>query len=226
MNSSLLAALLGAMLACAAAASAAQTAGPPADYKIDPEYSRTSPDGLTTIEQYAKPDADGGSTWQFWARRQDKLSVLEPAQADYPAGFRFTNDSRWLVRMQKTGAGSADLYLYKLGPQGFVAATAKPLSDLAWSYFHSLPVSRKVKKLEYHISADLVAGTDDNYRSLGEKWPDSRYIVISLSGDADNAKGHQIQPVGGWRCRYDLEKGTFDVPPDFAKHNAQALAPE
>jgi hypothetical protein len=29
-----------------------------------------------------------------------------------------------------------------------------------------------------------------------------------------------------WRCRYDLEKGTFDVPPDFLKNNAKAIAPE
>jgi hypothetical protein len=116
---------------------AAQAVGPTADYKIKPEHNSTSPDGTTTVEQYAKIDADGDYTWQFWARHQDKLTLLKPEQADYAAGFRFTNDSQWLVRMQKTGSGESTLYLYRLGPQGFVPATKKPLGDLAWAYFKS-----------------------------------------------------------------------------------------
>jgi len=96
---------VGLFLACAVGAAAAQTMGPPADYKISPDYTSTSPDGTTTIEQYAKIGADGSYTWQFWARRKDKLTMLKPEQPDYAAGFRFTNDSRWLVRMQKTGSG-------------------------------------------------------------------------------------------------------------------------
>jgi len=41
--------LVGLVLAFAFAfgAAAAETAGPPADYKIDPEYTSTSPDGAT-----------------------------------------------------------------------------------------------------------------------------------------------------------------------------------
>jgi len=73
------------------------------------------------------------------------------------------------------------LYLYRLVPQGFV--TPKPLSELAWAYFKGLPDSRKIKKPDFHIEAGLVKGTDDNYRSLGENWPDSRYLVILLSGE-------------------------------------------
>ena len=68
---------------------AAQTVGPAADYKINPEYTSTSPDGTITIEQYAKIAADGSYTWQFWARRGDKLTLLKPEQPDYAAGFRF-----------------------------------------------------------------------------------------------------------------------------------------
>ena len=139
-------------LVCVIGAAAAEPAG----YKIDPEYMSTSPDGATIVEQYAKTDADGNYTWQFWARRGDKLTLLKPEQQDYAAGFRFTNDSRWLVRMQKTGSGEADLYLYKLGPDGFVAATAKPLSDLAWVYFYSRPDSRKIMKPDFHIDAELL----------------------------------------------------------------------
>ena len=35
---------------------AAQPAGPPAGYKIDPEFTKTSPDGAITIEQYVNKD--------------------------------------------------------------------------------------------------------------------------------------------------------------------------
>jgi hypothetical protein len=158
MNRKYLASSIGLLLACAVGAMAAQAAGPAADYKIDPKRTSTSPDGATTIEQYARISADGDYAWQFWARHQDKLTLLKPEQPDYAAGFRFTSDSQWLVRMQKTGAGYASLYLYHLGPQGFVAATAKPLSDLAWAYFKRRPESRKIRKPDFHIEAGLVKG--------------------------------------------------------------------
>ena len=33
--------------------------------------------------------------------------------AGYPAGFRFSRNSQWLVRMQKLGAGYHTLFLYR-----------------------------------------------------------------------------------------------------------------
>lgn len=228
------ASLISLVLVCTAGAAAGQPANPqagtptspPADYKIDTQYTATSPDGATVIEQYGKDDPDNGYSWQFWVRRQGALSLLEPKPADYPAGFRFTNNSRWVVRMQKAGAGYADLYLYRLGPSGFAAATKKPLSDLAWAYFKSRPETRNIERPNLHISADLLKGVDDNYKSLGETWPDSRYIVITLSGELDpNAHHGQIIQVHGWRVRYDLQTGKFDVPADFAANNKQALVP-
>jgi hypothetical protein len=227
MNRKYLASVIGLSLACAVGTTPAQTVGPPADYKIDSEYTVTSPDGTTTIEQYAKAVDDGSYTWQFWARHQDKLALLKPTQPDYPADFRFTHDSQWLVRMQKTGSGEGTLYLYHLAPQGFVAATAKPLGDLAWAYFKSRPDSRKIMKPDFHFVAWLVKGTDDNYRSMAVDWPDSRYLVITLSGEVlPNRKHRQILSLRDWHCRYDLQKGKFDVPPDFAENNAKAIAPD
>jgi hypothetical protein len=72
-----------------------------------------------------------------------------------------------------------------------------------------------------------VKGAEENYRWMGVNWPDSRYLVITLSGDVSPNRRHgQIRSVRGWRCRYDLQKGTFDVPPEFADDNAKAIAPE
>ena len=93
-----------------------------------------SPDGAIAIEQYENKETDDYK-WQFWVRREGTFTLLDPEPADYPAGFRFTNDLKWLVRMQKTGSGKSTPYLYRLGPQSFVPATKKPQGDLAWAYF-------------------------------------------------------------------------------------------
>lgn len=221
-----LASSIGLLVLCAAGAVAAEPAGPPAGYELKPEFTEKSPDGATVIEQYGKDDPDNGYSWQFWVRRVNTLQLLEPKPADYPAGFRFTNDAQWLVRMQKTGAGYADVYLYRLGPSGFVAATKKPLSDLAWAYFYSRPESHQHPKPNLHISAGLVKGVVDNYKSLGETWPANRYIVIGLSGELDPTAHHgQTLEVTDWRVRYDLQTGKFDVPADFAANNKKALIP-
>jgi hypothetical protein len=218
---------IGVLLACAAPAISAQPAGPTAEYKVNEEYTAKSPDGATTVERYFKTDKDENYIWQFWARRSESMTMLGPEQEDYSADFRFTHDSRWLVRMQKTGSGEGSLFLYKLGPEGFVTATKELLGDLAWAYFYSLPESRKVMKPDFHIDEGLLKGTEDNCQWTGEKWPDSRYLLISLWGEVEpNRKHHQLRTVRGWRCRHDVEIGKFDVPPIFAKDNAAALTPE
>jgi len=215
-----IAVLLGGLMASASSFAA----GPPSGYKINDEYNEVSPDKSTTVEQYAKEDKDGGSNWQFWARHGDSFTLLGPEQQYYPADFRFTNDSQWLIRLQKTGSGEGTMYLYHLTPKGFVAATKKPIGDMAWDFFNSRPESKKVPKPDFHIYAGLLKGIGDNYKSLGENWPDSRYIVIGLSGDLEpTKKHHQLLVIRGWQCRYDLTTGKFDVPDSFAKDNAEAL---
>jgi hypothetical protein len=36
----------------------------------------------------------------------------------------------------------------------------------------------------------------------------------------------QTSVVHGWRCRYDLQTGKFDVPALFSDHNAKAVVPK
>jgi hypothetical protein len=175
--------LIGLLVVCGIGVSGigtavAQLAGPPAGYKIDPEFTKTSPDGAITIDQHLNKDTDDWK-WLFWVRRQDTSTLLDPEPANYPAGFRFTKDLKWIVRMQKTGSGESTLYLYRLGPQGFVPATKKPLGDLAWAYIKSRPEWRKVnKKPEYHISAYLLKG--QRRTIAGSAWI-GRRIGISSS---------------------------------------------
>jgi hypothetical protein len=217
--------LIGLFVVCGIGTATAEPAGPPAGYEIDPEFTQTFSDGAITVEQYVNKETDD-SKWQFWVRRQDTFTLLDPEPADYPAGFRFTNDLKWLVRMQKTGSGESTLYLYRLAPRGYVRATRKPLGDLAWAYLKNRPEWRKVvKDPEFHITANLLKGTEENYRWLGVDWLENRYLLIGLSGEADikSRKPQQTGVVNDWRCRYDLQTGKFDVPPLFFDHNAKAV---
>jgi len=225
MSTRSLALLLALVATCAFATAPARAAGPSADYKISADDSEKSPDGQTVIEQYHKEDKDGWWHWQAWARRGDTQVLLNTDEdVLYPADFRFTNDSQWVARMQKTGSGEMSLYLYKLTDKGFVGATKKPLGDLAWTYFKSLPESRKARTPDFHIMAGLVKGTQENYRSLGVNWPENRYLVIGLYGEVEPTEHHhQLRSVRDWEVRYDLQTGKFDVPPEFRKENAEAL---
>ena len=223
---------IGLFVACSigicGAAAAAQPAAPPASYKIEEKYTQKSPDGTTTIEQYLNKDTDDWK-WLFWARRQGTFTQLDPKPAGYAAHFIFSNDLNWIVREQKTGSGEADLHLYRFTPQGYVRASRKPLGDLAWGYMKTRPDWRKlVKAPEYHISAYLADGLEENYRGLGVDWPANRYLLITLSADADvkGRKREQTGVVHGWRCRYDLQTGKFDVPALFSEDNAKAVVPK
>jgi hypothetical protein len=84
-----------------------------------------------------------------------------------------------------------------------------------------------VKAPEYHESAYLLGGLEENYRGLGVDWPTNRYLLIALSADADvkGRKPMQTGVVNGWRCRYDLQTGKFDVPALFSGDNAKAVVP-
>lgn len=223
--------LIGLLVACgigvgSISAATAQPAGPPSGYTIDPEFTVKSPDGAFTIEQYQNKDV---WVWQFWMRRQGTLTQLESEEAGYPADFIFTNDLKWMVREQKIGSGTSTLHLYHLTPHGYVRAGRKPLGELAWDYMKSRHDWRKlVKAPEYHSSAYLLEGIEENYREFGANWPANRYLLITLSADADvkGRKPMQTGVVHGWRCRYDLQTAKFDVPASFSRHNAKAVVPE
>ena len=220
--------LVAASIGVCGPAAAAPPAAPPAGYKIYEKYTQKSPDGAVTIEQYLNQETDDWK-WLFWARWQDTFTLLDPEPALYGAHFLFTNDQKWIVREQKIGSGTSTLHLYRLTPQGYSRASKKPLGDLAWDYMKSRPDWRKlVKAPEYHDSAFLLDGFEDNYRKLGVDWPDNRYQLIALSADADvrGRKPMQTGVVQGWRCRYDLETGKFDVPAVFSSGNAKAVRPE
>src|SRR5260221_630228 len=155
-----------------------------------------SPDQKVRVEQYYKERKDEWRLlFQFWTFDADHRHgfLLNPGEGDdlagYRAGFRFSPDSQWLVRMQKLGSGSQTLFLYKRKGSQFSPATEKPLGDLDWDYFFTTPTSKGMHRdpenpygLD-HAFVALVKGMEENYAWMGQHWPDSRYVVISPSFD-------------------------------------------
>ena len=229
----LISALLLLGLATAAPASA-DGPGPEFKLRTDADDIFISPDRQIRVEQYAADKGDEGFLYQFWTfdEKRQHASLLNPGEtsdlAGYPAGFRFSADSQWLLRMQKTGAGFQDLLLYRRNGFQFSSATPKPLSEMAWDYFWGSAASKKLRRDPKdrdslsHVFAALLKGMDDNYTWLGLHWPDSRYVVISLSFD-DQGEDRPRPYIEDWWCAYDLKTGTFSVPAAFAGHNAKSM---
>lgn len=206
--------------------------GPGPEFKHLADETFSSPDGQVRVEQYWM-ERDNDVLHQFWIFDPKHHGFLlnrgEGADlAGYRAGFRFSSDSRWLVRMQKLGAGYQTLLLYRRDGYRFSPATAKPLGDMAWDYFFSQPVSRKMHRKSRdraslnHKQVNLLEGMDDNYAWTGKRWPDSRYIVLSLSFDSQGER-KPLPWIDGWRCVFDTKTGQFSIPSDFAGHNAKAV---
>ena len=103
----------------------------------DADHTFTSPDGQVGVEQYSKKNDEYDVVYQFWTFDQKHQSavLLNPGEdtdlAGYPAGFRFSRNSQWLVRMQKLGAGYHTLFLYRRTGDQFSPATPKPFGDMA-----------------------------------------------------------------------------------------------
>jgi len=223
---------IGLLVLAAMAAAPVRAEGPAPDLKRleDKDDTFKSPDKSLVIEQYARNGGDDGFSYQFWIFDKNHKNAFllnrdeDKDLAHYPAGFRFSPNSKWLVRMQGTGAGFQTLLLYKRDGNRFVPATGKPLGDLAWDYFFTQPASKDMPTEPdelNHKRADLLKGMEENYAWLGVKWPDSRYIVISLGFDIQGNE-RPTPFIQAWRCVYDTQTGQFSVPASFAEHNAQA----
>jgi len=108
------------LLLGSAAVAPAQADGPGPNFKLRADDTIKSPDQRLCVEQYFRDTGDDGFLFQFWIfdnthRHGFPLNADEGTDlAGYPAGFRFSPDSQWLVRIEdwrcvydlKTGAFS------------------------------------------------------------------------------------------------------------------------
>jgi hypothetical protein len=185
----------------------------------NPYKTLKAPDGSVQVEQESIYQGDDHYV-KMWLRENqtNNRSLLNPSEdTPYAAGFRFTPNSQWLVRMQKIGAGWSTLLLYHREGNRFVPVKLRSEVD---EYFFSRPESKGVNPEFSHREIVLVKGLEENYAWMGMRWPDSRYLVVSLSGGAG---GPENAYVRAWRCVYDLQEGKFFVPDEFVKSNAKAI---
>ena len=192
--------LIGLLVVCgigvgSISTAAAQPAGPPAGYNINAEFTEKSPDGAIAIEQYENKETDDYK-WQFWVRWEGTFTQLDPEPVGLPAGFRFTNNLKWLVRMQKTGSASRRPIC-----TDWVREASFPRPRSCWATWHGL-ISRVVPSGERSrrppsitFRQNLLRGTEENYRWLGVDWPENRYLLIGLSGDADINPASPCRPA-------------------------------
>jgi hypothetical protein len=211
-----------ALLLAVVAARISAADGPAPGYKLQEgeDYTFVSPDGQFRVEQYALVSWDGYWHWQFWVfdKTRKHACLLNPKPMDdYSAGFRFSPDGRWLVRMQKTGAGWATLYLYRRDGWRFLEATKKPLGEMAWDYYRSVRAGLQLPDAgggdDDHLTVDLIKGYDTNYQWLGYQWPEGRYLVTGLFSNK--------LPHGFW-CAYDTATGRFTMPAGLDEKRARA----
>jgi hypothetical protein len=63
-----------------------------------------------------------------------------------------------------------------------------------------------------HKQVNLLEGMDDNYAWIGKRWPDSHYIVLTLSFDSQG-EDKPLPWINGWRCVFDTKPGNSRFPP-------------
>ena len=149
--------------------------GPGTGFKLRSEDAVISPDRAVRVEQYFKDLQDEGFLYQFWSfdrghRHGFLLNHGEGVDlASYAVGFRFSPDNRWLVRMQKLGAGYSTFYLYPRKGYQFLPATTKPLGDMAWDYLFDTPEAKathrdpKDRDSLHQAQAILFKGMEDSH---------------------------------------------------------------
>ena len=115
----------------------------------------------------------GVTLYQFWTfdRKHRHGFLLNPGEGDdfagYAAGFRFSPDGQWLVRMQKLGAGYGTLFLYRRHGYHFQAAAP---GDWLGLFLHDADFEGDAMGPDpdcSHAFVALVKGMEENYAWMG-----------------------------------------------------------
>ena len=191
-----------------------------ASFKLMPEHTFDAPDKSSRVQLYGQHTENDFKVriWVVDTATQKRTLLDEIPDNEYAAGFRYTPDSQWLVRMQKLGAGWHTVYLYHKEGDEFKPATKSALGDVAWNFLASQNLLKGKTPIN-HLAANLTRGLEENYHWMGVTWPENRYVVIGLTGSC----GCDGPTIAGWKCRYDLVTKTFSVPDSFLEENAKAI---
>ena len=132
----------------------------------DADHTFTSPDGQVSVEQFSKKKDEYDRVYQFWTfdgKHQNGALLNRDEDTDlagHPAGFRFSPNSQWLVRMQKLGAGYHTLFLYRRTGDQFSPATPEaPRRHGLGLFLQPAAVQEDASEIQGSRFAQSLAGT-------------------------------------------------------------------
>ena len=150
----------------------------------------TSPDGQVIIEQYSKDKGEYDHVYEFWAfdAKHEHGVLLNPGEdldvAGYPAGFRFSPNSQWVVRMQKIGSGTQTMFLYRRnGPifRGDAEAAGRHGLGLFLQPANLPQDPSQIRRTAIRSTTPRSIWSRESTTTMprrARKWPDSRYLVL------------------------------------------------
>ena len=192
--------------------------GPEFERLPDADHMFTSPDGQIRVEQYSKDMDDDDSVYQFWTfdEKHQIASLLnrdeDHRSAGYAAGFRFSREQP--VAGADAEAGRRLSHAVSVPAERLSIFTGD--AKAAWATWPGIissatPTSKRMHRkprgsrfARSRFAGHLVKGMEENYAWMGKHWPDSRYVVLSLSFDSQG-EDKPLPWIEDWRCVYRSE---------------------
>ncbi len=151
----------------------------------------TSPNNDFTISK--KLDNENGWTSKL-TFSDTKLSYLdlEPSGIPWAAIYSISPDSKWILRIQKTGSGDNIGILYHV-EQNHRVSMIIGFNDSLWSTSDSH--SRLLKRQLYHTAIS------------SNQWQTSRLLKVTLVGSNSEKSGDGVENI----IEYDLMRNSFSL---------------
>ena len=204
----------------------------------DEDDTFTSPDGQIVIEQYWKDKSEYDRVYaQFIGPSTPSIEhgvLLNPGEgldvAGYPAGFRFSSNSRWVVRMQKIGSGTHTLFLYRRNGTDFVGRRAKTAGrDGLGLLLQPADIAEDPSKIRGppfdQSRPDQSAARRPRQLRLGGQEMARQPLPRAESVVRRAGRGQEALPwVEDWQVVFDTKTGqVLDPTTDLAKNNAETI---
>ena len=122
----------------------------------DPGAPVVSPEKHYKIIQTRQEDGGPGWSWTgkvIFSDSRYPNFTLEPSALCWPALYYISPDEHWILRIQKTGSGDNDVFLYQVSDGGITQATEPSFGEMIWNYYLSIS-GRKLSEF-YHTGFEF-----------------------------------------------------------------------
>jgi len=189
---------------------------PSSSFVLAPKCTFTAKSNSFSIKQYY--DRNERLGWQIWVCPKQgaayQLPEYDPLDSSYddPAAWSLSPDEHWLARTQRTGSGTSILLLYHhTNDSRFTPAGGNRFGDVVYHFYAKHSGLTKEQQLIDHSRFEF-------YR-----WEDSRFLIISLSGEST-----LFQPMwvtDKWLVAYDLKRKSLFLTDSLIEKNIGRIYP-